>query len=413
MLFAQADGAISADLFGGDAAPPSYLTPMGGPSIGPPQPYGTMQPAAAQAGMQPSLGMPPPAVVQPPAFASQPFPAPDGVESLVSLGFQRAAAIAALQDCGGSVERAAHQLLAGQPAASVAPSPALPGGADRPGLKQLMAMGYSQTDANAALDQNSNVQAAADWLAQGYRAQPAALAGGITPRSSGGVVQPTLAASDDPFLPAHESQGSSDVVRLQEMGYSRADAEAALTANGGDLQRSADWLMSGNTAPALTPAPAPAPVRVPSAAAQDAASPSSTAGGGSSARPERRRRTSVDEIEKFFGWADAGGGSGDGGGEEARGAAMAFDDEFDPRASDGFPPATSVVADASGSTREETVAPAATTGRWQWRCKDGWQDYADGNNAILERGYLAYRENVRSLLELYSPPTSRQQADSN
>jgi hypothetical protein len=44
------------------------------------------------------------------------------------------------------------------------------------------------------------------------------------------------------------------------MGFSQQNAVAALTANGGVVERAAAWLMDGNTAAAPAPAVAPAPM---------------------------------------------------------------------------------------------------------------------------------------------------------
>ena len=387
----EADGAISADLFGGDpvplVAPPSYLahpTPMGPPGVA--QPFASLQPS-----LQTTLGMQP--AVQPQAHL-YPSPAvPDGVDSLMALGFGRDAATAALRECGGSVERAAHQLLAAQTPPSIAPTPASLVDSARAGLDQLMAMGYSWADANAALDHNQTLQAAADWLAQGYKAQPSSLPEGTALQSTGGSMQPTPVTIEHPALRVDEAQSDPDVVRLQEMGYSRGDAVAALTANGGDLQRAVDCLMSGGTAPG----PAPAPVSAPLVAMRHDTLPTSSTVGGATLSRERPRRTSVDEIEKFFGgWGGTSGGDG------------GFDDEFDPRAEDDVPEATIAVADAAGSTLLHTVAP---TSQWQWRSEGGWKDYTAANNAILERGYHSYQGNVRSSQHTRTCPCTSKQTE--
>ncbi len=399
----EADGAISADLFGGGAVPlaaqPSYMTPMPAPGIGAPQSYASLQPM--QPALQPaSMGMPPTA--QPPMyFEPLTLPVPSGVDNLMALGFGHDAATAALRECAGSVERAAHQLLSTQQSASIA-TPALPVDSGRVGLDQLMAMGYSRADATAALDRNQSLQAAADWLAQGYRAQPSSMPGNVATNSSGSGsgIQPALVPIEPPALHPDDAQCDPDVVRLQEMGYSRGNAVAALTANGGNLQQAVDWLVSGNTASAPAPAPAPAPVSTPLVAAA----------GGTSAPYERTRRTSVDEIEKFFGgWGDITGGDrgGDTGGHEGTAATVAFDDEFDPRAHDEMPRVTSGVGDAVESTRQNTAV--LTTTRWQWRCEAGWKDYTEANNAILEHGYLAYQGNVRYLLHFRTRPSCTEQ----
>lgn len=379
----EADGAISADLFAGDsvplAAPPLYLAH--------PTAIGASGVAKPFASLQTQLEMLP-AVQQQAHFYPSPV-VPDGVDNLMALGFGRDAATAALRECGGSVERAAHQLLAARTPPSIAPTPASLADSARAGLDQLMAMGYSWADANAALDHNQTLQAAADWLAQGYKAQPSSLREGIALHSSGGSMQLTLAA-EHPALRADEAQSDPDVVRLQEMGYSRGDAVAALAANGGDLQRAVDWLMSGDTAPA----PAPAPVSAPLVAMRHETLSTSSSVDGAALSRERHRRTSVDEIEKFFGgWGDTSGG---------------FDDEFDPRADDDAPQATIGVADVAGSTLLYTVAP---TSQWQWRSEGGWKDYTGANNAILERGYLAYQGNVRSSQHTRTCPSTSEQTE--
>jgi hypothetical protein len=221
--------------------------------------------------------------------------------------------------------------------------------------------------------------------------------GNVSPNTSGSITQPAVVAVNPPTLRAGDAQCDPDVVRLQEMGYSRGDAMAALTANSGDLQQAVNWLMGGNTAPE----PAPASVSTPLVVAHDSSFPLSTVGA-SSAPYERRRRTSVDEIEKFFGgWGDTSGG-GESGGDEGTAATVAFDDEFDPRAHDETPRVTTVIGNGSESTRQNTDIP--TTTRWQWQCEAGWKDYTEGNNAILERGYLAYQGNVRSLLHFCTAP---------
>lgn len=57
-----------------------------------------------------------------------------------------------------------------------------------PGLGDLMAMGYTEADGNAALDANDTVEDAADWLVQGYRAQP-------TVGAAASLVSPVVAAA--------------------------------------------------------------------------------------------------------------------------------------------------------------------------------------------------------------------------
>ena len=61
------------------------------------------------------------------------------------------------------------------------------------------------------------------------------------------------------------------VVTLMEMGFTQADAQKALTANGDDVQRAAAALIDGGapmaslsaTVPARSPAPEPAPAPPP------------------------------------------------------------------------------------------------------------------------------------------------------
>lgn len=377
----DADGAISADLFGGETgAPSSYPTPMVAPGVGGPhsyaplQPLQPLQPGSTTTGVMGAT----PAVQLPVNFGSSPG-VPNSGDSLMSIGLERDTAVVAPKERGGSVENASRQRLPSQ-----ATQPGF-GASARTGLNQLMEMGYSYADANAALDQNATLEAAADWLAQGYKATANAPLGNISTTPSAGNIQLTPVPIDAPASRTDEVLCGHKIRRLQDMGYSRADAVAALEANGSDLQRAADWLMTGNTGSAPTP----------SVAGVDSLSASLTPGG-AHATAERKRRTSVDEIEKFFGvWeADIGESAGNVGSA----AVVAFDDEFDPRAGDALPQAAPAIGNVAASTREDAVDTTPTTAWWQWRCETGWKNYTDANNAILERGYSAYRANVRYLL---------------
>ena len=72
---------------------PSYVSPMAVPAVGVPQMH---QPT--------SLGMPPAAQ---PQMRFDP-PSDPGVDALMCMGFGREDALAALRECGGAVDRAAH-----------------------------------------------------------------------------------------------------------------------------------------------------------------------------------------------------------------------------------------------------------------------------------------------------------------
>jgi hypothetical protein len=260
----DSDGAISADLFGSDAGPaaamPSYVSPMAVPAVGVPQMH---QPT--------SLGMPPAAQ---PQMRFDP-PSDPGVDALLRMGFGREDALAALRECGGAVDRAVHHLAtrpaAVDPFASLAPTSAAPTAVAQPRaeLDRLVAMGYSEADANAALDANETIADAADWLIQGYRARPSSppslapssSAGSSSSASASGIAQPVGLAVGGPALRMDEAQWDPVLVQqLVEMGFSQQNAVAALTANGGVVERAAAWLMDGNTAAAPAPAVAPAPM---------------------------------------------------------------------------------------------------------------------------------------------------------